>query len=240
MISDVGVDETLGDACSCGGDEIADGLRPNEKSRPQRMCFANASVTMRHAVRPPVFPHSPDTAMLSADLMAEIAADEVLEQAYLWLCDRRKDYSPNNDVWTLRWHWREVKTQVQQALLSGSYRFTALERFSEGEDTLDIWSSQDALVLKAIAIVLTRHLAPHLPKTCHHLAGNGGAKAAVRRLSQGNPQQRLHLPLGREELLRQHQPRNPLRPIEATRCRSPLARPALAIPAANHLRRRTI
>jgi hypothetical protein len=50
--------------------------------------------------------------MLPADLTAEIASDEVAEQAYLWLCDRRKDYSPNNDVWTLRWRWREVKTQV--------------------------------------------------------------------------------------------------------------------------------
>jgi len=46
--------------------------------------------------------------MLSLDLTAEIASDEVLEQAYVWLCDRRKDYSPNNDVWTFRWRWQEV------------------------------------------------------------------------------------------------------------------------------------
>ncbi len=63
--------------------------------------------------------------MLPPVLMAEIASDEVLDKAYLWLCDRRKDYSPNNDVWTLRWRWREVEPQVQQALLSGSYRFAA-------------------------------------------------------------------------------------------------------------------
>ena len=122
--------------------------------------------------------------MLSADLTAEIASDEVLEQAYLWLCDRRKDYSPDNDVWTLRWRWREVKPRLQEELLSGSYRFTAVERVFTGEDTLDIRSSKDALVLKAVTIVLTRHLAPHLPKTCCHLVGNGGAKAAVRRVSR--------------------------------------------------------
>jgi len=58
---------------------------------------------------------------------------------------------------------------------------------SSVEDTLEIWSSQDALVLKALAIVLTRHLAPQMPKTCHHLAGNGGAMAAVRRLCQEIP-----------------------------------------------------
>ncbi len=122
--------------------------------------------------------------MLPADLTAEIASDEVLEQAYLWLCDRRKDYSPDNDVWTLRWRWREVKPRMQEELLSGSYRFTAVERVFTGEDTLDIWSSEDALVLKAVTIVLTRHLAPLLPKTCCHLVGNGGVKAAVRQLSQ--------------------------------------------------------
>ena len=99
--------------------------------------------------------------MLPADLTAEIASDEVLEQAYLWLCDRRKDRSPDNDVWTLRWQWREVKPRVQEKLLSGSYRFTAVEWVGTGEDMREIWSSEDALVLKAIAIVLTRHLAPH-------------------------------------------------------------------------------
>ena len=94
------------------------------------MRFANASVRCVMHQAPRHLPHSPNTAMLPADLMAEIADDEVLQRAYLWLCDRRKDYSPNNDVWTLRWRWREVKT---------------------------------------------------------HLAGNGGAKAAVRRLSKEIP-----------------------------------------------------
>ena len=136
-------------------------------------------------MQPAAFPHA--TAMLSADLTAEIASDEVLEQAYLWLCDRRKDRSPDNDVWTLRWRWREVKPRLQEELLSGSYRFTAVERIDTGRETLEIWSSQDALVLKAVAIVLTRHLAPLLPKTCCHLIGNGGAKAAVRRLSERIP-----------------------------------------------------
>ena len=76
---------------------------------------------------------------------------------------------------------------MQQALLSGDYHFAAVERFNTGKDTLDIWSSRDALVLKALTIVLTRNLAPHLSKTCHHLAGNGGAKAAVRRLCREIP-----------------------------------------------------
>jgi hypothetical protein len=38
----------------------------------------------------------------------------------------------------------------------------------------------DALVLKATTIVLQDHLKPHFSAACYHLAGNGGAKAAVR------------------------------------------------------------
>jgi RNA-directed DNA polymerase len=118
--------------------------------------------------------------LLAAKLMAEIASETVLEQAYRWLCDRRKRYCHNNDVWTLRWRWSEVKAQVQADLLSGCYRFEAMDRIPQSEDDVALWSSRDALVLKAMAIVLTGHLAPRLPKSCYHLVGNGGSKAAVR------------------------------------------------------------
>ncbi len=32
------------------------------------------------------------------DWMDEIASESVLQQAYAWLCERRLDYSPNDDV----------------------------------------------------------------------------------------------------------------------------------------------
>ena len=38
-------------------------------------------------------------------------------------------------------------------------------------------------MLKAIAIVLTAHLKPHLSLRCFHLAGSGGMKAAVREVA---------------------------------------------------------
>lgn len=66
--------------------------------------------------------------------MAEIASDAVLEEAYDWLCVRRQRYAPNNDVWTLRWRWAQVKEQVQTLLLSGQYRFEAMDMIPESED----------------------------------------------------------------------------------------------------------
>ena len=45
-------------------------------------------------------------------------------------------------------------------------------------DGADLWSARDALVLKALALVLAKHLA--VSQRCTHLKGHGGAKYAVR------------------------------------------------------------
>ena len=42
-------------------------------------------------------------------------------------------------------------------------------------------------MLKAITIVLTEHLKPHLSERCFHLAGSGGMKAAVRDVAENLP-----------------------------------------------------
>jgi len=130
-----------------------------------------------------------NAAMLN--LMEEIASDEVLEQAYDWLCDRRKDYSHNDEVWEVRFRWEEIKPMLQRHLLAGRYRFSLLRRIHRPDDDLEIWSALDSLLLKAIAIVLTRHLAPRLSSHCFHLAGNGGAKAAVREVVRHLPENKF-------------------------------------------------
>jgi hypothetical protein len=114
--------------------------------------------------------------------MEEVASDFTLEEAYQWLCHRRVDYSANNDVWTLRWHWREIKPELQAQLLAGNYRFESLRLIPDSPDDVALWSSRDSLVQKAMAIVLTRHLSPLLPKACYHLINNGGSKGALRQV----------------------------------------------------------
>jgi RNA-directed DNA polymerase len=118
--------------------------------------------------------------MLPAKLMEEIASDEVIDEAYRWLCRRRGGYSHNNDVWTLRWFWDQIKPGLQAELLAGSYRFESLHLIPDSPDHVALWTSRDSLVQKAMAIVLTRHLAPLLPSSCYHLIGNGGSKGALR------------------------------------------------------------
>ena len=114
------------------------------------------------------------------DWIDEIASDAVLHQAYVWLCERRQDYSPNDDVWDVRWRWEEIRPQLQAQLREGTYRLGPVRRFHRGDETIEVWSALDALVLKATALVLTAHWLPDFSPHCHHLQGRGGAKAAVR------------------------------------------------------------
>ncbi|MEN8221060.1 MAG: reverse transcriptase domain-containing protein [Pseudomonadota bacterium] len=114
-------------------------------------------------------------------LINQIASDTVLDQAYEWLCKQRQDYSPNNDVWELRRRWHEFKPLLQAKLVTGDYEFSPLNRIhtTMGE-IIDLWQSADALVLKAMSIVLGQQFAPVLSPNCYHIAGRGGLKGAVR------------------------------------------------------------
>jgi hypothetical protein len=114
------------------------------------------------------------------DWIDEIASESVLPQAYDWLCERRRDHSPHDDVRDLRWRWDEIRPQLQAQLRAGTYRLGPVRRFHQGDETIEVWSALDALVLKATAIVLTAHWLPDFSPHCHRLPGRGGAKAAVR------------------------------------------------------------
>ena len=94
-------------------------------------------------------------------VIEQLASDDVLDRAYEWLCRRRRDYSPHSDVWAFRRCWPGEKERIKGELLSGNYRFSLLSRcmLKDGEDT-DLWSARDALVLKAMALVLGSHLNP--------------------------------------------------------------------------------
>ena len=95
-------------------------------------------------------------------LIEQVASDENIEQAFSWLCLKRKEHSPNNDVWNLRRHWQTVKLNLQQQLLDGTYQFSPQQEIRFDTETIELWASLDALVLKAVTLVLTRHLKPHI------------------------------------------------------------------------------
>lgn len=117
---------------------------------------------------------------MPSELIHKIASDSVIDTAYDWLCKRRNDYSHNDEVWDIRFKWTEFKPQLQKRLLAGKYTISSQIVINTPGRRTELWSAKDALVLKAISIVLGEHFKPVLPHNCYHLAGNGGAKAAVR------------------------------------------------------------
>ena len=120
---------------------------------------------------------------LQLSLINRIASDPVIYQAYDWLCEKRKQYHHNNDVWHVRFGWAKQKAALQKQLRSGRYRLNECHVARGAGRPSELWSAMDALVLKAIAIVLTEHLKPHLSDRCFHLAGTGGLKGAVREVA---------------------------------------------------------
>jgi len=117
-------------------------------------------------------------------LISRITSAEILDSAYEWVCKRRVDYSHNSDIWNLQWNWREIKPELQQMLVSGNYTFSPLREIRTDSDVIELWSAKDALVLKALPIVLGVHLDGIISEKCHHVQGRGGAKRAVRDIIQ--------------------------------------------------------
>jgi len=53
--------------------------------------------------------------------LAEVVTDGVLDAAFAWLCQQRRDWPAAADVWRLRHHWPEEKEQLRAELLAGTY-----------------------------------------------------------------------------------------------------------------------
>jgi len=112
-------------------------------------------------------------------LLGKLASDEVIDEAYRWLCKRRRHFPANADIWSFRFAWPAEKATLRSELLTARYRFAPLRRVvNQDGEVIHIWSARDALVLKALALVLADVLP--VSKRCVPVKGHGGAKAAAR------------------------------------------------------------
>jgi len=81
----------------------------------------------------------------------------VLAQAYRWLCQQRRAYPPDADVWDMRFHWPAERIRLEADLRAGRNRFGPLSIITKADgEVLHLWSARDALVLKALALVVGR------------------------------------------------------------------------------------
>ena len=126
----------------------------------------------------------------SHQLRAQLISDQVLEHAFSWLCRQRKHWPADADVWQVRAQWKSVKQTLIHELGNSTYRFDPMARITKANgETLHVWSARDAVVLKAMALVLGEVL-PQSAR-CTHVKGHGGAKAAVRAVTEALPNNRF-------------------------------------------------
>ncbi len=102
-----------------------------------------------------------------------------LVAAFHWIIDLRKDYSANSDIWNLRARWKFIKDGLLARLNDGTYPFDLLDRYEFDDAIITLWSSQDMIALKLIALALRQRLGNHISRSCYHIAGHGGLKKAV-------------------------------------------------------------
>ncbi|MDA9981286.1 hypothetical protein N9H39_00805 [Gammaproteobacteria bacterium] len=120
-------------------------------------------------------------------MLSELASDRVIDPTYDWLCRQRRDWPDRADVWDLRIHWDREKPRLKEALRTGRYRFSPLERVTNRNgENVSVWSARDALVIKALALVLGQTLP--VSTRCTHVKGHGGQKGAVRAVRDALPQ----------------------------------------------------
>ena len=64
--------------------------------------------------------------MSDHSVIKQIASDLILEDAFSWLCQSRKDHSHNSDVCEFRRNWQQEKEIIKEQLLLGTYRLDTL------------------------------------------------------------------------------------------------------------------
>jgi RNA-directed DNA polymerase len=119
-------------------------------------------------------------------LVRALVSEAILDACFAWLCQRRKNYPANADIWWFRKNWPQQKTRIQNDLSAGRYCFNPQARVTRRDgETVAVWSARDSLVLKAMSMVL----APALPASlrCTHLKGHGGHKGAIRAVAKALP-----------------------------------------------------
>ncbi|OUS10110.1 hypothetical protein A9Q89_11665 [Gammaproteobacteria bacterium 53_120_T64] len=106
-----------------------------------------------------------------------------LNSAYHWLCQQRKHHPASADIGSFRCNGGKYQLPLLEVINQGHYRFSPLKRLRKANgQSIHLWCSEDALVMKLLAGRLARQF--KLPKSCTHIKGHGGLKKAVCRVQQ--------------------------------------------------------
>ena len=101
-----------------------------------------------------------------------------LNDAFDWLCRQRRNYPAYADVWHLRFHWSREKIHLLERLGKRRYQLSPLQRVQKiNGKVIHLCSAQDALVLKALSLMLAEVLPISL--ACTHINRHSGLNSTV-------------------------------------------------------------
>ena len=101
-----------------------------------------------------------------------------LNEGYRWLCQQRKHFPPNADIWDFRRQYDAINSDLLEQINSGDYRFSPQQKIIKHDgQIIHLWGSKDVLVMKLIANRLRASLP--LSSRCTHIKGHGGLKQTI-------------------------------------------------------------
>jgi len=128
-------------------------------------------------------------------MLKELSQSQLYERfndAFQWLSKQRKKHPPSSDIWNLKRSWNDQIDTILIMFAKGMYQFDVQKKLTLicGE-TIALWSSKDALIIKVLTGIIQEKLKPFLFKTCYHLKGHGGLKGAVRNVMKQLPKHKF-------------------------------------------------
>lgn len=117
-----------------------------------------------------------------SNLMTQIIANTVLDQAFKAVYQKRsKSQDPHSDIWEISLRWPHYRAELQQRAVAGTYQLSPVQVFyAEDGRLLTHWCSLDAILLKAISMVLADSVKQQVGSQCLHLKGHGGLRQGAR------------------------------------------------------------
>ena len=119
-------------------------------------------------------------------IKADPFTPEAIDVAYVWRCKQRKNFTPDADIWHVRFHWNTIRCDLIKELRKQTYQLSPLSRVTKSDGrSIHLWSSLDAIVLKILSTGLQETLG--LSHRCTHIKGHGGLKATVHEIQHQLP-----------------------------------------------------
>lgn len=116
----------------------------------------------------------------SRNLMSQVVSSANLDAAYAHVRASRKTRHHNDLFWSLS-DWPDLKQWIRIQLQSGDYHLSPVKQIRLENEWFSDWYPEDAIVLKALELVLTPLFCDHYDfSDVSHIKGHGGLKRGVR------------------------------------------------------------